>query len=293
LRATVFRALERRGWHLTPNHFYEPVPDVGRLPDRLWRQESAMAGVDLREDEQLALLARAVELHGDELAAFSAEPTGDPRRYHLDNPQFGKVDAEILWHFVRTSKPRRVIEIGGGFSTTLTAEAILRNRADDPSYSCHLATIEPYPNETLRAGFDGLSELIVAPVQDVPLARFEELDAGDILFVDSSHVLKIGSDVQYEFLEVLPRLRPGVLVHVHDIFLPAEYPKHMVHEWYLFWNEQYLLQAFLCLNPHVEVRWGSCFMHLHHDVELEAAFGPYKQRPSGLPPSSFWFQRVS
>src|SRR5690606_25350779 len=102
-----------------------------------------------------------------------------------------------------------------------------------------LTAIEPWPSEALLRGFPGLKELLREDVQNVPLGRFEALEANDILFLDSSHVMKIGSDVQYEFFEIIPRLRPGVLVHFHDIFLPREYPREWVVDDQRFWNEQY------------------------------------------------------
>jgi hypothetical protein len=114
------------------------------------------------------------------------------------------------------------------------------------------------------------------------------LGENDILFIDSTHVLRIGSDVQYEFLEVLPRLRPGVYVHIHDIFMPAEYPEAWVRREHRFWTEQYLLQAFLCYNGAFEVIWAGSYMHLKHPDELAAAFASYGP---GRHPGSFWIRR--
>src|SRR5204862_4275961 len=122
----------------------------------------------------------------------------------------------------RRGRPRRIIEIGSGNSTLVSARAIAQNTKDDPSYRCELIAIEPYPSEVLQRGVPGLSRLIREPVQRAPLSLFESLGDGDILFIDSSHVLKLGSDVHYEFLEVLPRVGPGTVVHVHDIFFPLE-----------------------------------------------------------------------
>ena len=116
------------------------------------------------------------------------------------------------------------------------------------------------------------------------------LEAGDVLFIDSSHMLRIGSDVQFEYLEILPRLKPGVIVHIHDIFLPAEYPRNWVHDKHIFWNEQYLLQAFLAFNASFEVLWGGSWMHLNHPAELESAFQSYKRENQW--PGSFWIRRV-
>jgi hypothetical protein len=147
---------------------------------------------------------------------------------------------------------------------------------------------EPYPEEVLLRGLDGLT-LRQTIVQEIPLSEFESLQANDILFIDSSHVLKIGSDVQYEFLEVIPRLRPGVIVHVHDIFLPAEYPRPWVMDQLRFWTEQYLLQAFLAFNDTFEILWAGSYMHLTHPERLERAFRSYRRTTRW--PGSFWMRR--
>ena len=123
----------------------------------------------------------------------------------------------------------------------------------------------------------------------MPLERFCALEANDIVFIDSSHVVKIGSDVVYEFLELLPRLKAGVMVHFHDIFLPAEYPKSWVLEDRRFWNEQYLLQAFLAFNSAFEVMMAGSFLHLSHSEKLKAAFASYD--PANVWPGSFWMRR--
>src|SRR5262249_30697608 len=155
-------------------------------------------------------------------------------------------------------------------STLLSADALRRNRVDGDS--CRLIAIEPYPSPEFEAELSSAVELWCVPVQEVALSEFQSLDENDILFIDSSHVCKIGSDVQYVFLEVLPRLRPGVVVHVHDIFMPVEYPKQWVLGWHRFWNEQYLLQTFLTFNSMFEVLWAGQWMHVKHPDLLTNAF---------------------
>jgi len=120
--------------------------------------------------------------------------------------------------------------------------------------------------------------------------EFAKLKENDILFIDSSHVLKIGSDVQYEYLDILPRLSKGVIVHVHNIFLPAEYPKEWVLKDYTFWTEQYLLQAFLAFNDSFEVLWAGNYMHLKYPNELEDAFSSYKRDERLI--GSFWMRKI-
>jgi hypothetical protein len=189
---------------------------------------------------------------------------------------------------IRHFKPKKIFEIGSGNSTYLAAQAVLKNKEENGK-GCELIAFEPYPNDVLRAGFPGLSKLIPTKIQNIALSKFSELKENDILFIDSSHVLKIGGDVQYEYLEILPRLNKGVIVHIHDIFLPAEYPKEWVLKKYRFWTEQYLLQAFLASNSAFEVLWGGSYMHLKHPDKLEAAFASYKREVRW--PGSFWMRR--
>ena len=121
------------------------------------------------------------------------------------------------------------------------------------------------------------------------METFTSLRENDILFIDSSHVCKIGSDVQFEFLEILPRLAPGVVVHVHDIFLPFEYPKTWVKDWHRFWNEQYLLQAFLCGNREFEVLWAGAWMQHRHPDLVEKSFPSFSANRNQM--ASFWIRR--
>jgi predicted O-methyltransferase YrrM len=287
-----FEKWEERGWHLTPNHFYSVIPDTRELPDRLWQTESELPGVDMRDAEQVALLTDVAERFGAEYDALPrTQKDAGPGRFFVDNKAFESVDGEMYYSMIRLRRPATVLEIGSGWSTLLALEALRANRAEGAEG--RLVAIEPYPYDYLREALaqnSDIAELRESPLQEVPLSMFEALGDNDILFIDSSHVLKIGSDVQYEFLQILPRLRPGVSVHVHDIFLPGEYPK----DWVLgpehrFWNEQYLLNAYLADNDRVEVLWGSSWMHRRHPDELEKAIASYD--PATRFPGSFWFRR--
>lgn len=278
------------GLHVTPNHYYQPVPDTTKLKDNLWSEYSELVGIDPNQTKQLELLSLFVSKFRTEYEYFPKSKTATPHEYYLDNGSFVNVDAEILYSMIRYFKPQRIYEIGSGYSTYLSAQAMRKNVEEDIGSQCELVAIEPYPNETLKAGFPGLSRLIPNEVQEVPLTEFKNLTANDILFIDSSHVLRIGNDVQYEYLDILPRLNKGVLIHIHDIFLPAEYPKKWVTELRRFWTEQYLLQAFLAFNDSFEVLWAGSWMHLNHPEKLERAFSSYN-RGSTLP-GSFWMRRI-
>ena len=137
-----------------------------------------------------------------------------------------------------------------------------------------LICIEPFPREFVRKGFPGLRSLIEKKVQDIDLEFFSQLESSDLLFIDSSLAVKIGGDVNYLFLEVLPRLKPGVIVHVHDIFLPFEYRRDWVMDEFRFWTEQYLLQAFLTFNSEFEVLMSNSYLSHYHERELKARFPP-------------------
>lgn len=283
-RATrrTFAGWERHGLHVTPVHYYQPLPDSRAVPHDLWPEPFDMAGVDLAEADQVALLDE-IARYRDEYAQLAAKDQHDGR-FYLHNGFFGPVDAEVHYATLRALQPARLIEVGSGFSTLLALEAVRRTRAEG-GRSTEILAIEPYPSAALAAGLEGV-ELLQVPVQEVPLERFESLEAGDVLFLDSSHVLRIGGDVQFEYLEVLPRLAPGVHVHVHDIFLPYEYPEQWVREGRQFWTEQYLLQAYLAFTDTMRVRWSSHLMHRRHADALRAAIPSF--RPQVDVPSSFW-----
>ncbi|HEY9900087.1 MAG TPA: class I SAM-dependent methyltransferase [Pantanalinema sp.] len=285
----LFQFWQRLGIHVVPNHFYEPIPDTRRLPASLWKSPSACVGVNFNEATQLELLQRFRDDYRPEYATLPAAKTEIPHQYYSNNPSFKAVDGEILYSMVRHFKPSRIFEIGSGNSTYLSAQALLKNR-ESAGTSCELVAFEPYPNEVLRAGFPGLGALVPKQVQEIPWEEFAKLGENDILFIDSSHVLKIGSDVQYELLELLPRLKPGVVIHLHDIFLPAEYPHEWVNKRHIFWTEQYILQAFLAFNDSFEVLWGGSYMHLRHSDKLKEAFPVYD--PEKNWPGSFWIRKI-
>jgi hypothetical protein len=289
-RKGTYARLERAGWHVTRNHYYSPVPDVGRLPPATWERASELPGLDLRVDAQLQLL-REIEAYRAEYGALPAEPTGDPHQFHLNNEAFGPVDAGVFYALLRRLRPRRLVEVGTGYSTLLAAQALARN-ADEGHPGRHSA-IDPWPFQWVRGSFPAGVESIAKPVQEVPLSTFQALEADDVLFLDSSHVAKVGSDVVFEVLEVLPRLRPGVVVHVHDIFFPREYDRDWIEHHHRFWNEQYLLQAFLAFNHAFEVLWTSYLHHLERPERLAEAFPAYR---NGLPhvyPVSLWMRRTT
>ncbi len=285
---------QRMGVNLIPNRYEEPIPDLKGLRHFNWKKESTLPGIDLRPAGQVKLLGQ-ISKYFEEFKTLPVEKTKpkEVEEYHHSNPAFRGADAGVYYGLIRHLKPRRIIEIGAGFSTLLAAQAVVRNTKEGKK--CQLTAIEPYPSITLREGIPGLSRLIEGNLQKVSMKEFEALGKNDILFIDSSHVLRIDSDVSYEFLEILPRLKKGVLIHVHDIFFPLDYPKKLIMKDFKFYNEQYLLQAFLTFNRRFEVLWAGYYMYLKHQALIQKHFGEYfkdKKDPELTWKSvSFWMRR--
>jgi hypothetical protein len=290
----LYPLFETLGFHISRNSFYEPIPDSRTLKNKLWQNPSELIGIDLNEQRQLRLLSDFVIKFKNEYDQLPLNWNQNlkPYEYYINNGRFESVDGEILYCMIRHFKPKRIFEIGSGNSTYLSAQAILKNKEEEKNYECELAVIDPYPNNTLQNGFPGLSKLIPKKVQDISWQEFKNLKENDILFIDSSHVLTIGSDVQYEYLDILPRINKGVIVHSHDIFLPAEYPKYCVMKKHIFWTEQYLLQAFLAFNDSFEVLWAGNYMHSEHLDELKTSFNSCRLLESKEGPGSFWIRRI-
>ncbi len=304
--SSIFQAVQGGlGVSVIPSHFYFPVPKLKSFHDKNWTAARPCAGIDFRLQEQIERL-------NTDLLPFAPEWTfpemanGDAHKFHFNNGFFERVDAEVAYSFVRQRKPRRIIEIGSGNSTLVMSTAIRKNQAE--GFPCELISIEPYPAPFLKDGLKGLSTLIEKPVQQVPLEIFKSLGKGDILFIDSSHVVAMDSDVLYEILHILPHVAPGVLVHVHDIFTPLDYPEKFVMTNLCFWSEQYMLEAFLSLNTSFKVMWASSAMQHFHPEILRTAFpgwqGSFDRMPAELKvftptidnhnvmPCSFWMERV-
>jgi hypothetical protein len=299
LKMKVFNAVcslfESMGFLLIRRHFYQPIPDRGDLSDDFYGTMSDMVGVELNESQALSFFEQVLPPYLEEFRnLFPCHPEqgkGAEPGFHLINGSFMAVDAHLYYALIRHNSPRRIIEIGGGNSSVLAAIACQQNLRKGQTET-RLTIIEPYPDKIIRNGFPGMNDLIESKVQRVEPAIFEQLVAGDILFIDSSHVLRSGGDVQYEYLEILPRLAPGVLVHVHDISLPKPYPK-VYAENRLFWNEQYLLQAFLTYNSRFEVIWPGNYMMLKYPEKMCQAFPEFATMRNSFPqsePTSFWMR---
>jgi predicted O-methyltransferase YrrM len=276
------RVLGRVGVLPVRDHYHEPYFDA-RMQRRPLDQERALPGIDWNEEGQLELLKALGS--GDELAGLDgAEIAG--RRFSFGNGQFESGDAEIWYGLIRLKRPARVIEIGSGFSTLIALLALRRNTREDSRYRCRHVCVEPYQAPWL----EGAGVTVVRKrVEELDKSMFAELGRGDILFIDSSHVIRPQGDVLFEYLELLPSLKPGVLVHVHDIFSPRDYPKEWVLDQARLWNEQYLLEAFLTGNRGWRVAAALNFLHHRHYERLRERC-PYLT--PDREPGSLYLERV-
>jgi hypothetical protein len=266
-------------------HYYSPVPDLADLEtrkERIWGPIAEPAGVDLKLDKQRQLLESVRTFASD--FRYPLHPPDDAigTTFFDDNGLFAGLDSRILFCMLRRLRPRRIIEVGGGFSSILSADV---NRVY-LSGRCEILCIEPYPRDFLKQGVPGISRLIEQKVEDIEPRFFGRLQAGDVLFVDSSHVSKTGSDVNFLYLEVLPRLARGVVVHLHDIFLPHEYPAEWVLGEHRFWNEQYLFQAMMMFSKGFETVFGCTCASLYFPELIESVFGKLHGG------SSFWVEKT-
>jgi predicted O-methyltransferase YrrM len=242
------------------DHYYEPFFGAGALRRPL-EEERTLPGIDWNEAEQLALLGSFA--HAQELADVPEHAEG--MVFHWGNDAFRSGDAEFLYQLLRARKPGLVIEVGGGYSTLLIARALGRNRSEGGT--ARQVCIEPYEMPWLeRTG----AEVVRQRVEEAPAALFRQLGAGDLLFIDSSHMIRPQGDVLFEILELLPSLAPGVIAHFHDIFSPRDYPRHWLEKEVRFWNEQYLLEAFLSSNREWKVIGALNFLRHRHYAALEA-----------------------
>lgn len=242
-------------------HFYSPIVDtvqVSQFADRVWEHRVGCAGIDFNAASHLQVLEQWFpQFVGDYDYPDHGEPS-NPNGFFSLNDQFSWLDARTLFVLLRQLRPRRVIEVGSGFSSLLIADVnqrFLHNR-------CEFTCIEPYPREFLRRGVPGVSRLIEQRAETLDVEAFAALDDGDILFIDSSHVAKTGSDVNFLLFDVLPMLKPGVIVHIHDIFLPAEYPKAWVIDENRSWNEQYAVRALLMYSTRFRILFGCAYAAL-------------------------------
>jgi predicted O-methyltransferase YrrM len=268
-------------------HFYSTiisVEEVKKRQNEIWRKANVdgIHGIDLNTQDQIDLVKDLSKFY--EELPFTATKQAH-LRYYFENEYYSYTDGIVLYSMIRHFKPKRIIEVGSGYSSAImldTNELFFNNEIN-------LTFIEPYPERLyslLKESDKKSSEIIVSDLQLVPLEHFEKLNSGDILFIDSTHVVKTGSDVNYILFEILPKLNKGVLIHFHDVFYPFEYPKDWVFKGFN-WNEDYFLKAFLMYNNKFKVKLFSEYLHMHHKEVFQKMPITYKNTGGNL-----WLEKI-
>jgi hypothetical protein len=274
----IYKLGVRLGVYILPAHYYVSEPNIielGRTVD-LWAKPSAMSGVDVNLDEQIDKLRRVC-------TPFQQEFYGNPYYHHAVNQPFpsgrsrtfGYIEAQVLHAVVRYYKPARLIEIGGGVPTYCTSQAFGMNRRDT-GVNGRITCIEPCPIGLIKdidKGSDHF-ELIPRSIQEVPLKYFTQLQPNDIVFIDSNHVVRSGSEVNYIVLELLPILPKGVLVQFHDIYLPYDYDRDVLRN-FIHPNETALVAAFLACNPRYKILFALSMLHYERRHEMQSVLPEY------------------
>jgi hypothetical protein len=283
-----------RGPYSTPGHYYSPLYSAEQAADYLasplFRQQCER--VDGLLD--MADMQRTWDSIAPYIVAFPF-PRTPGFRYHGNNKFFEYLDASVLSGMLGWLRPRRVIEIGAGFSSAVmfdTFDRMTDNRLDlfttiDPDLK-RLRSLDPPANACL----------IEDIIQKVPVSRFEEMEADDILFIDSSHVMKTASDVHYIYLHILPRLKPGVVVHIHDIFYPFEYPRRWLVNLPRFWNEAHIVDTMLTHGSSFDVMFfvdafvQKCAADVTIGADVFARFDAFDKRPVHFWNGSLWLRKT-
>jgi Methyltransferase domain len=273
-------------------HFYTPVPDIREITDRgVFDARSSLTGIEFQPERQLELLALLGNKFGAE-CHWPLEQTDADGGFYLSNGSFSFGCAAALHCMIRNFKPKRIIEVGSGNSSLVIASALENNRSERKS--AEYTIIDPYPKAFISAEkFSETSNLVVNKVELTDVKQFEILQENDMLFIDSGHTVKIGSDVNFLILDVLPRLRPGVIVHFHDINLPFAPPQSYYTNpaFRVFWTEEYLLQAFLSCNNDFEILLAMNWVQTEHMEDFCSAFPHFDLATNWAKSGSFWIRR--
>jgi hypothetical protein len=267
------------------DHYYEPLFNPRHLKSPL-SEARPLPGIDWNVGGQLALLSQFD--FNDELNAFPEQPSTEGG-FYFDNPNFRAGDADFLYNMIRLCRPKQIIEVGSGMSTLLAHAAVRKNQQLDTTYHCEHICIEPYEMSWLEQ-LDGV-KVERQIVEEVDQSLFSKLQAGDILFIDSSHVIRPQGDVLCEYLQILPALNSGVFVHVHDIFSPRDYPERWLVNEVRLWNEQYLLEAFLSCNDGFEVVGALNYLKYTQREALAQKCPAYAKDTESHEPGSFWIRK--
>ncbi len=286
LRNMPFEEVQRHGSQLHPNHFSSPSNDLRFLREnpQMWLRERVPDEIDWGLDAQEELVGQ-LRPYVEELSDVPVSPHESPGQFVWRGGPFSGFDACAYYGLVRHLRPRRVIEVGIGWSTL-----VLRRAVDVNGETAEVTLIDPHPDQSLLGDLRPGWRIVEGMLQHVDLTEFDDLSAGDIVFYDGSHCARTGSDVNWMLFEVMPRLADGVWVHFHDIFWPGDYPAPWLLDEGLSWNEQYLLQAFLMYNDAWRVRLAVTLLRYGRRETLAAMsdqpWWPYAG-------ASVWLEKVS
>jgi Methyltransferase domain len=266
------------------DNYYEPLINPKKYLVNSLRNDRKLNGIDFNIDEQLKLIENFK--FNQELAQFPVEKNENVNFFH-NNGSYSYGDAEYLYNIVRYFKPSKFIEIGSGNSTLMVRNAVKANQFENKNYTCSHICIEPYEQPWLeQLGVQVIRE----KVELLDYSIFQQLEKNDILFIDSSHIIRPEGDVLFEYLELLPLLSPGVIVHIHDIFTPKNYLDHWVITEHRLWNEQYILEAFLTLNKEFRIIGALNFLRHNYSNEFDKKH-PLSAQNKDHEPGGFWIQR--
>ncbi len=288
------QSLEAAGYQVARNEdYYSPLPSVARLRTNVtrWDRPSALRGV---EYDLAAMKSTLRELLASYLDEFLMYPTYSQVQKMGFGPGYTAIDALTLYMMIRHLKPRRYIEVGSGVSTYYCSLAAERNAIE--GHPLEIICIEPYPYEKLST-IPGIG-VLPQKVEDVDISLFQRLQENDVLFIDSSHILRIDGDVPFLYLEVLPLLNTGVVTHIHDIPYPFNFPYPpelwiFGQDWPVFWNEAMVLQAFLAFNKHFKISLSTPLIRHFDEVFLKQSIPIYESVEENANTfSSIWLKRI-
>jgi uncharacterized UPF0146 family protein len=279
------QALLKIGVFPITDHYYEPLFNPAELQVSRLSEPRTLPAISWNDTGQLEVLSKLAQF-APEFAEVS-QSLNVTGTYFRNNSRFGTGDAEYWYCIIRHLKPKRIIEVGSGFSTMLAARALLSNRMADDQLACIHTCIEPYEMPWLESAN---VHVVRKRLQDIDMEIFKELNADDILFIDSSHVIRPQGDVVTAMLQILPILNPGVVVHIHDIFSPRDYPKKWIVDEVRLWNEQYLVEAFLSHNPDWQVIGALNYLRHQHYSVLHRSLGSCLH--DGSEPGSLYLRRT-
>jgi predicted O-methyltransferase YrrM len=272
-------AINRLGWVVAPTaDYYHPLRPVAELQRHAarWHRPSRMAGIGFDLPAMRGALEGMLAAHGAEYAAL---PSYDDLKARKHGPGFTRVDALTLYLMLRHHKPARYLEVGSGLSTDYALLAAAGNAAEGRPVK--MTVIDPFMTAATRALQAQGVEVIPREAQDLDVEEYTRLEAGDVLFIDSTHIVRIDGEVPYLVLEVLPALKPGVLVHIHDVHLPYNVPCDpgayvFDRRWPMLFTEAMLVQAYLCNNPRVEIVMSTPLLRHHDEDFLRRALPGYQ-----------------